>query len=857
MHILSAQNNLQFVKSLASAESLVGNNGITVKDIIVDLQGNSYVLGHYIGTVDFDPSTNTIERTAILTDGFVVKFDAGGNLIWLNTEAVAADQEACAGVINSGSIFSKKLTVVYKNSLNSFSLKQLNLSTGVTTFTSVNYATNSGSNVVNINNIAVNDTATATTYLLGGSFAGNLTLGNSTVTSSGGLDAFTASFSTASETNPFAFQWVNRYGGTGADEINDLRISTTSSFTVVGYFSQTADFDGNASTNTISRASSGLKDAFYMIANTSNGQPLGAYSVITFGGSGNDAANSISGEVLNCLVGGYFSGTVDFDPNNGVVNKTSNGGTDAFVLRLDSVTPDLAWVNTFGGSTNDESVDIVTNTGLTRIYYAYHLGNSTNGKTIGLGSYYSDGTTNTNFGGLLTATSNTSENYPVAIAYNDLNGVYLTGIYNDEVDFNSGSGVSSLVQSNSGNDAFLLKMTSCGFPAITPEIQVSGNFCSGQPLTFSIANANLRNNSQWYWYSESCGGTLVGTGQTLTIIPTSNATYFVRGEGGCAGVSQCDSYDFSFNPSPSGMVSLNQTTLQAVEPNATYQWINCSTGSNIPGANQQSFSPTSAGNYAVLVINAQGCQTQSDCINFGCISATKPILTGDRYICNALYTSVPVSINSGDLNNNNSWAWYSGSCGGTFLGSGLTRDLPIGTYYVKAVGGCAADGPCSDPFTVSFYSPEFIITQVGNTLQVVDIPGAIYAWTACNDNSVTLSNQPTFTPTTNGSYKVYVGWSLTAHCASGAGCFDYNGPLGNADFADQDVFMIAPNPIINDFEIKATAPIVEVILYNLLGSKVATFNHQLRYTIDGLPSGMYLIQIRSTSHTVVKKIFKE
>lgn len=857
IHGLSAQNNVQFARSIASSGSLASNNGITVKDVLVDLEGNSYLLGYYFGTVDFDPSPNVLERTSTLTDGFVVKLDAGGNLIWLNTDAVAADQEVSAGVLNLGSTFSKKLAVVYKNSLNSFCLKQLHPDTGATTFTSASYSTNASNNAININSISVNTANNATTYFLGGSFAGSLVMGSSTISSAGGLDAFIAGFSTASESNPFSFQWANRYGGSGADEINDTYISSTSSVSAVGYFSQTADFDGNSATNTISKSSNGLKDAFYFIASTSNGRPLSADSVVTFGGSGNDAVNSLSGEIFNVILCGYFSGTIDFDPGTALLNKASAGGTDGFVARFNTGTPDLIWVNTVGGTANDESVDVIYNPGTTRIYHAYYLGNSTNGKGIGLGSYYSDGSTNTTFGGLLSSATAISENYPVAIAC-DGSDVYITGVFNDEVNFGTGVGSNVLSNSNLGNDAFITKRTYCGFPAITPVVQASGNFCSNEPVTFSIANPNLWNNAQWFWYSGSCGGTPVGTGQTLTITPQANTTYYVRGEGGCASNSECSAgYNFTFNPSPSAAVIQNQTVLQAVEPDATYQWINCATGSNIPGANAQSFSPASAGNYAVLVTNAQGCQSQSDCVNFGCLSGTKPVLSGDRYICNEVYVTVPVSISSGELNNNTSWAWYSGSCGGTLLGYGLTRDLPIGTYYVKAVGGCAAAGLCSDPFTVSYYSPQFNITQVGNTLRVLDIPGAIYAWTACNDNSVTLGNQAVFTPAIPGSYKVYVGYSLSAHCAGGAGCFDYNGPLETVGFTADDVFSVYPNPAKNDFEIRANEPISEVILYNLLGSQVLSFGPQLRYPLENLPAGVYLLMVRGTSHTVVKKILKE
>jgi dienelactone hydrolase len=53
-------------------------------------------------------------------------------------------------------------------------------------------------------------------------------------------------------------------------------------------------------------------------------------------------------------------------------------------------------------------------------------------------------------------------------------------------------------------------------------------------------------------------------------------------------------------------------TLVAAEANATYQWIDCSTGLPIDGAVQASFVPSQSGSYAVL-LSLGNCQASSDC----------------------------------------------------------------------------------------------------------------------------------------------------------------------------------------------------------------------------------------------------
>jgi hypothetical protein len=59
------------------------------------------------------------------------------------------------------------------------------------------------------------------------------------------------------------------------------------------------------------------------------------------------------------------------------------------------------------------------------------------------------------------------------------------------------------------------------------------NICTGDNITLSIAGGSLGHLASWVWYSGSCGGTLVGTGTSITVAPTVTTTYFVRGEGAC------------------------------------------------------------------------------------------------------------------------------------------------------------------------------------------------------------------------------------------------------------------------------------------------------------------------------------
>ncbi len=69
------------------------------------------------------------------------------------------------------------------------------------------------------------------------------------------------------------------------------------------------------------------------------------------------------------------------------------------------------------------------------------------------------------------------------------------------------------------------------------------------------------------------------------------------------------------NPNVDVTVSTTPNSLTSNASAATYQWFNCTTGSNIQGATNASYSPTSSGSYAVIVTQ-NGCTDTSACISF-------------------------------------------------------------------------------------------------------------------------------------------------------------------------------------------------------------------------------------------------
>ena len=133
-------------------------------------------------------------------------------------------------------------------------------------------------------------------------------------------------------------------------------------------------------------------------------QPIYFNWVKQIGGTGDDMGSSIAIDNFgNTYSTGNFKGTLDFDPGPGIINLTSKGASDIFILKLDA-SGNLVWAKQMGGNLDDAGASITID----------NLGN-----------------------------------------------IYLTGIFKDKVDFDPNSGVFNLI-SKGGDDIFILKLTLSG-----------------------------------------------------------------------------------------------------------------------------------------------------------------------------------------------------------------------------------------------------------------------------------------------------------------------------------------------------------------------------------------------------------
>lgn len=335
----------------------IGGSGTDlVKAVATDPVGNFVVAGEFTGTVDFDPSPSATRALTSFggTDLFVARYTALGDLHW----AIRAGGPSTISV--HGVAVSPAGDIVIGGSFEG--IADFDPTEGVTAFTSnggrdgfVAVYTSAGSlrwarSLGGSQDDAVLGVAVQAdgTVFATGIFSGTALVDPATelaVTSIGGVDGFLASW-----TSGGSARWAFSVGGASDDSAAAVAPAPGGGVYLGGSFAGTADF--GPGTTTAGLTSLGGTDVF--LARYSGAGEL-AWVRGLHGSSnltmhpGGLAATPNGGLAAT----GTFSGTADFDGTGGVRSLTSNGFTDAFVVRYEP-NGSFGWAVHAGGSTADE-----------------------------------------------------------------------------------------------------------------------------------------------------------------------------------------------------------------------------------------------------------------------------------------------------------------------------------------------------------------------------------------------------------------------------------------------------------------------------------------------------------------------
>jgi gliding motility-associated-like protein len=279
------------------------------------------------------------------------------------------------------------------------------------------------------------------------------------------------------------------------------------------------------------------------------------------------------------------------------------------------------------------------------------------------------------------------------------------------------------------------------------------------------------------WYTGSCGGTSAGSGNSITVSPTTNTTYYVRYEGSC-NTTTCASQAVTINSNsaaPTGITgtttlcSGSSTTLTltggSAGTGATAQWYTGSCGGISAGSgNSITVSPTSNTTYYVRYegsCNTTTCASQTVTINSTSTAPTS--ITGTSTICSG--SSTTLTVTGGSAGTGATAQWFTGSCGGTSAGSGnsiTVSPTTNTTYYVRYAGTCNTTTCASQPVTVNTVpsaptasaSPSAICPGDNATLSVSGCSGTVEWYTNSGGTGTPLAST-TVSPASTTTYYAY------------------------------------------------------------------------------------------------------
>ena len=233
--------------------------------------------------------------------------------------------------------------------------------------------------------------------------------------------------------------WARTWGGTGWENADDVIVDALGNVVVLGWYENTVDFDPGP--ENVSRTSLGRADVYFSKFDQ-NGNFKWVY---TFGGNEDDVAYALEVDNSgNVYVTGLFCATVDFDPGSGVEERSSNGGSDSFLLKVDN-DGDFLWVKSWGSISGDEwGIGIVIDS----MNYAYVVGSfrglvdfnpdsgvDTHGSNGLSDAYLSKFSENGDYQWALTW-GGISTDDARWIAIDNSDNLYVTGVFCNQVDFN-------------------------------------------------------------------------------------------------------------------------------------------------------------------------------------------------------------------------------------------------------------------------------------------------------------------------------------------------------------------------------------------------------------------------------------
>ncbi|NNC83356.1 MAG: hypothetical protein HKN79_07245, partial [Flavobacteriales bacterium] len=255
------------------------------------------------------------------------------------------------------------------------------------------------------------------------------------------------------------YLWSITLQGQGHQGVRGIDVNSTDEVVISGRIEDTVDFDMSNGEHYIS--SQGATS--YIASYASDRDLLWAKA---FHASGLDCHihDLIIDSQDNVLITGSFSGSMDADPDSGVVQLTALGQSDGFIIKLDR-DGEFIWAKTFQGPSNVLSRDLLIDADGNIIISGTFNGQADLDTSEDYAVVISEGDVdifickldqagNTLWSGSI---GGTGTERPYELAMDSEQSIYLSGMFGDACDMDMGDGI-HLLHSTGNMDAMLIKM---------------------------------------------------------------------------------------------------------------------------------------------------------------------------------------------------------------------------------------------------------------------------------------------------------------------------------------------------------------------------------------------------------------
>jgi sugar lactone lactonase YvrE len=274
--------------------------------------------------------------------------------------------------------------------------------------------------------------------------------------------------------------------------------------------------------------------------------------------------------------------------------------------------------------------------------------------------------------------------------------------------------------------------------ASSPPTSITGTstICAGASTTLTVGGGALGTGAIVQWFAAGCNSTVIGTGPSITVSPSSTTTYAARYSGTC-NTTGCILQTVTVNPLPATpTISANGPTnlctggsvVLTSSAGNSYLWSN--------GATTQSITVSASGNFTVKVFSASGCESAVSAAAQVVVNANPTAAltnTGGSCVGSAALSVANTGISS-------TIDWYNGA---TLVQTNSGSFSAAGTVVAGGNGAGSAANQLNEPFHIAVDAAGNVYVSDQNNHRVQKwAPGATSGVAVAGGNgSGTATNQ--------------------------------------------------------------------------------------------------------------------